>query len=294
GADWWGKVGLVETGLTEDRYVQAVEVREINDIPPEGANETVGARFIWHHMTYSVGVLNEDGTELLPDTRVGYPIHEVGRNADVMPESAGLLLPANSALDLAAAHMRPNGRETTGHLEFGFKFFPKDYQPKYRRSTGAGAQNSVDIHALPGEPAQAFHTYRVLDQHTKMITFEPHMHAPGVRMCVVAIWGGNTFTLNCVDYDHNWVKQYVYDEDYAPLLPKGTIIPLVGWVDMSEANTNVADLRNWAGSGRRSTANMFNDLGWTVTLTEEQFQEEMARRRKLFKDRNEYDIGCPL
>src|SRR5690606_11746515 len=86
----------------------------------------------------------------------------------------------------------------------------------------------------------------------------------------------------------------VYDEDYAPLLPKGTIIHLVGWVDMSEANTNVADLRNWAGSGRRSTANMFNDLGWTVTLTEEQFQEEMARRRKLFKDRNEYDIGCPL
>ena len=34
GPDRWGDIGLVPTGLTEDRYVKAVEVREINDIPP--------------------------------------------------------------------------------------------------------------------------------------------------------------------------------------------------------------------------------------------------------------------
>ena len=118
--------------------------------------------------------------------------------------------------------------------------------------------------------------------------------APGVRQCLEAIWGGSVFTINCVGYDHNWVKQYVYDEDYAPLLPKGTIIHLVGWLDMSTANVNVADLRNWAGSGRRSVANMFNDLGWSVELTEEQFQAEMAKRREMMKDRNEMDVGCPL
>ena len=33
GPDRWGDIGLVPTGLTVDRYVQAVEVREINDIP---------------------------------------------------------------------------------------------------------------------------------------------------------------------------------------------------------------------------------------------------------------------
>jgi hypothetical protein len=39
---------------------------------------------------------------------------------------------------------------------------------------------------------------------------------------------------------------------------------------------------------------MFIDLGYSVSLTEEQFQAEMAKRRARMKDRNDYDIGCPL
>jgi hypothetical protein len=39
---------------------------------------------------------------------------------------------------------------------------------------------------------------------------------------------------------------------------------------------------------------MFIDLGYSVTMTEEQFQEEMAVRRELLRDRNDYDVGCPL
>ena len=35
GPDKWGDFGLVPTGLTEDRYVSAVEVREVNDIPQD-------------------------------------------------------------------------------------------------------------------------------------------------------------------------------------------------------------------------------------------------------------------
>ena len=56
---------------------------------------------MWHHMTYGSGVLSEDGTEIVGD-RVSWPIHEVGRNADVFPEKAGRLLQANSALHLGA------------------------------------------------------------------------------------------------------------------------------------------------------------------------------------------------
>jgi hypothetical protein len=39
---------------------------------------------------------------------------------------------------------------------------------------------------------------------------------------------------------------------------------------------------------------MFIDLGYSVTLTEEQFQAEMASRREKMKDRNAYDVGCPM
>jgi hypothetical protein len=37
---------------------------------------------------------------------------------------------------------------------------------------------------------------------------------------------------------------------------------------------------------------MFIDLGQSVRMTEEQFQAEMAERRALMADKNEYDISC--
>jgi len=294
GPDRWGDIGTVPTGLTQDRYVMSVEVREINDIPEDAEATTVGGRYIFHHMTYTSGVLNEDGTSLVDGTTQSWPIHEVGRNPDIFPEGVGMLLQANSAIALRASHLHSTGwRETTGRLEFGFKFFPEGYEPKYRRAGGSGG-NGIDVDVRPNQGGQEFHSYRVLDSHTKIVAFEPHLHAPGVRMCLEAIWGINRFTLNCVGYDHNWVKQYLYEDHAAPLLPKGTILHIIGFLDTTAENPNLADTRNWAGGGRRSVANMFIDLGQSVRLTEEQFQAEMAARRARMTDRNQYDIGCPL
>ena len=50
-------------------------------------------------------------------------------------------------------------------------------------------------------------------------------------------------------------------------------------MDNSPSNRNVPDPRNWQGAGNRSVANMFIDLGNRVSLTDEQFKEEMAKRR---------------
>jgi hypothetical protein len=293
--DKWGSLGLVPTGLTEDRYVSAVEVREINDIPKDGPTNTVGGRYVFHHMTYSSVVEGGGRASGGADEESGtsWPIHEVGRNPDIFPPEAGRLLAANSALSLSAYHLHANGRETKAHLEFAFKFFPKGYKPLYRRST-LRLGNGIDVDVKPNRANQELHAYAVLQEHTKIIAFEPHLHAPGVRMCLEAIWGHNILTLNCVGYDHNWVKQYVYEDDAAPLLPKGTIVHLIGFLDTTAANKNPADPRNWAGGGRRSIANMFIDLGYSVSLTEEQFQAEMARRRQNMKSRNDYDVGCPM
>jgi hypothetical protein len=294
GPDRWGDIGLVPTGLTEDRYVASVEIREVNDIPTDVEATTVGGRYIFHHMTYTSGVLNPEGTGLAEGTSQGWPIHEIGRNADQFSDGVGMILQANSALSLRASHLHSTGwRETTGRLEFGFRFHPVGYQPEYRRAGGSGG-NGIDVDVRPNQGGQEFHSYRVLQEHTKIVAFEPHLHAPGVRMCLEAIWGINRITLNCVGYDHNWVKQYLYEEDSAPLLPKGTIVHITGYLDTTDQNPNLADTRNWAGSGRRSVANMFIDLGQSVRLTEEQFQREMAERRARMADRNEYDIGCPL
>ncbi len=294
GPDRWGDFGIVPTGLTEARYVRSVEVREINDIPTDVEVTTVGGRNIFHHMTYFSGVLNERGTGIVPGPPLVWPVHEIGRNADIFGDGVGMVLQANSGLSLTQSHLHSTGwRETTGHLEFGFTFYPVGYEPKYRSSIRLGG-NGIDMDVRPNQAAQEFHAYEVLAAHTKIVSFEPHLHAPGVRMCLEAIWGINRFMLNCVGYDHNWVKQYLYEDDAAPLLPKGTILHMVGFVDTSADNPNIADRRNWAGSGRRSVSNMFADLGQAVRLTEEQFQAEMAERRANMKDKNEYDIGCPL
>ena len=293
GPDKWGSLGLIPTGVTEDRYVSAVEVREVNNIESRGPANTVGARWGFHHQAYSTVLQDGSEPDPGPTDENSWPTHEVGRNADIFPPDAGRLLPANSALSLYNYHLHSNGREIQAHLEFGFKFFPKEYRPLYRRS-GLRLGNGIDIDVKPNQANQQLHAYTTLQQHTKMITFEPHMHAPGMRMCMEAIWGQNIQTLNCVGYDHNWVKQYTYADDAAPLLPKGTIVHIIGFLDTTPANRNLADLRNWAGGGRRSVANMFINLGYSVSLTEEQFQAEMAKRRANLKSRNDYDIGCPL
>jgi len=58
--DWWGDIPRVPTGLTEDRYVASVEIREVNDVDTSGAAGTVGGRNIFHHMIWSTQILDEN------------------------------------------------------------------------------------------------------------------------------------------------------------------------------------------------------------------------------------------
>jgi hypothetical protein len=225
---------------------------------------------------------------------VNWPVHEVGRNADFFDPKSARLLKAGSSVVSDSVHLHSNGRDTKAHLEIGFKLMPKGYTPTYKRAV-FGLGNGVDIDIKAMEANQQLHAYTVLQQHTKIISFEPHLHAPGARMCLEAIWGYTIQTLNCVGYDHNWVRGYDYTDESAPLLPKGTILHIVGYMDNSPSNKNVPDPRNWQGSGNRSVANMFIDLGIRVALTDDQFQEEMARRREaLHLTKNDVVIGCPL
>ncbi len=294
--DYWGELEPAPTGLKEDRWVKSVEIREVNDIPAVtgGGRATVGARYVFHHMIWSTMVPGHGPFEEVGESSGFWPVHEVGRNADVFPDEAGKILKAGSSVVFASAHIHSNGRDTKARLLYGFKFFPKGYQPKYRyadRELGDG----VDISIRPGESNQRLDAYTVLEQPTKITSFEPHLHAPGTRMCLEYIWGINVQTLSCSGYDHNWVRVYEYSDDYAPLLPKGTILHIIGYMDNTPANRNVPDPRNWSGSGNRSISNMFIDLGQQVALTDEQFYAEMAQRReKLRLTPNEVLIGCPL
>jgi hypothetical protein len=270
-ADWWGEIDRIPVDIEKDRYVKSVEVVEVNDVNNQAGTgrDTVGGRYIFHHMIWSTADLDENG-QRVEDSVTGWPVHEVGRNPDIFDPEAGRLLRAGSYIYSDSVHLHSNGKDTTGHLEIGFRFHPEDYEPKYERIL-LGLGNGVDISISGNQNNQELHAYTVLEDHTKIITFEPHLHAPGERMCLEAIWGYTVETLSCVGYDHNWVRGYAYENDATPLLPKGTILHIVGYMNNTETNPNVPDSRNWQGSGNRSVTNMFIDLGMRVKMDEDQF-----------------------
>jgi hypothetical protein len=295
--DWWGEFPPTLIPIDEDRYVKSVEIREVNDFSNESARQTVGQRYVWHHLIWATAPVNDGDDPIdssVTEGAVGWPVHEVGRNADIFDENAGKLLKKGSSIIYQSAHLHSSGSDVKSKLLFGFRFHPKGYKPEKRTSLHSLA-NALDIDIKPMEANQQLHAYEVLQQPAKIVTFEPHLHAPGQRMCLEAIWGFNIQTLTCAGYDHNWVRQYEYEDNYAPILPRGTILHIIGYMDNTPNNKNIPDPRNWQGSGNRSIANMFIDLGQIMPLTDAEFQTEMAKRRDaLGPNRPDVIIGCPL
>ena len=288
--DWWGPLGEIPIGLTEDRYVAAVEMKEINDLHGRVTGDTVGGRFVFHHLCW--GTVGGDG-----ETRIRYPCHEVGRNADYFDPEAGRPLSAGSTADLMSIHLHASSEDAKAHVEIGFKLHPSGYEPTKPFGRMGLFGNSMNLDIKPMESNQKFEAFTVLEEHMKLVSFEPHMHAAGVRMCIDAIWGrtNQIETLSCVGYDHTWVRTYNFADHAAPLLPKGTIVRLTGYFDNTPANPNVSDPRNWSGLGHRSIDNMMNHLGEVVYLSDEQFLQEMAARRAaLGLLYGQTVLGCPL
>jgi hypothetical protein len=279
--DWWGMIPAAPSGLGEDRYVSAMQVLEISDV--EGGT---GGKFIYHHAIMA-------STDANGRTNASWPVHEVGRNAQYFDPESSPLLAAGSQFFNPGAHMHSNDRTTTAHLRVGFKLHPADDQPTRRRSGLTFGNGEIDLN--PMEKGQTVHLYHTLAENTKVTTFEPHMHASGIRMCWEAIWGARTETISCSGYDHNWVKVYNYDEDHAPLLPAGTLIHVIAEFDTTPDNKNVIDPRNWQGLGHRSIDNMAIVFLPGISLSDEEFAAEMAtRRERMGLAVGESMLGCPL
>ncbi len=308
--DWWGHIGETPTGLTEDRYIAAVEMKEINNREPSTGRETVGAKWAIHHLVWNPvspdqptaeeieRLRTEDPDEyqlvLAETTTIGFwPVHEVGRNADYFDPKAGPRLRAGSKLAFTSAHLHSTGSHTTTRLEIGFKFHPRGYEPEYTNMLHGTGTLRLDVRG--NEANQKAEAFQTLSQNVKLTVFEPHLHAAGVRMCLDAIYStGLIETLSCSGYNHSWVRAYPYADDAAPLLPKGTILRVTGYFDTTPGNKNVADGRNWTGLGHRSIDQMLINIGQGMSLTDEQFAAEMAQRRQdLDLHAGQYVVGCP-
>jgi hypothetical protein len=233
---------IVDTGLTEDRYIQAVETK-----PSPGAQKVV------HHAASSM-IFPSDGG----DDRGGFlNEYAIGKNADIFPEEAGRLIKVGTKLRVNM-HYHSIGEEIRDQTSIGLKFFPRGYTPKYSVVTqhvGDSFEESIDIPA--GESNARTDGYFTLPQAAIVQSFQPHMHNRGKRMCVEAILPtGAIETLSCAKHNFAWMIVYNYADEVTPILPKGTILHVIGWHDNSAANKYNPDPRNWVGFGNRSVDDM--------------------------------------
>jgi cytochrome c5 len=302
GPDWWGNPWEPQPiGLEEDRYLASVEYKEVAESKAQvgGAG---GSLYVIHHTTAGIGgpvAAGETGSgasDADESGESGLPIHEIGRNGDVFPEDAGRLVKAGGTIVWGNVHRHPSGVEgddRTVHIEVGLRFHPRGYRPRYESRAAGFGRSEIEIRA--NEANQKIESYWVAPQPVRLVNFEPHLHAAGVRMCLEAIYQRSMETLNCAGYDHNWVKNYQYDDDAAPLLPKGTILKATAWFDNTSKNANILEPRNAAGWGRRSVVNMLMAFEQMVFLTDGQYQELLAKRREYLDRSQGWDalVGCP-
>ena len=280
-SDWHGYLESTPTGMSEDRYIESVEVHEVRLQGSHGKADGLGGYSVVHHAGITAGTPGDLATPGPVGAIEGAlnMTHEAGQNATRFANGVGIKLPANSSLHWRV-HLSSFGEEVLVKLDVGFKFHPKGYSPKYTASRPFDSLSNNDLDIPAGAADLRFDALAVTKHPSKLVSFEPHMHAGGRRMCLNAQYpNGIRETLTCARYDHNWVKVYSYADHAAPLIPTGTILQAIAWYDNSAANRNIIEPRNWHGLGSRSMDDMFFFVGRFVGLTEEQYEEERAARQ---------------
>jgi hypothetical protein len=170
-------------------------------------------------------------------------------------------------------------------VELGIYFYPKGQEPKYRQvlalfSGVTEGNRNLDIPPNATVVNQNFH---VMKQAGRVENFQPHMHLRGKAMAMEAILpNGTTQMLSYVnDFQFNWHVNYVYADDVAPLLPKGTILRITAWHDNTTANKNNPDPTQWVGWGDRTVDEMAHAWVNITYMSDEDYQAELARRKQM-------------
>jgi hypothetical protein len=205
----------------------------------------------------------------------------VGKQGEIMrPDSGKLMLPGSKII--FEVHYHAVGEEITDAVELGIYLYPKGQEPKHRQvlsaltSVAGGAQN-IDIPPHGTFVSQNFHVMR---QAGRVENFQPHMHLRGKAMSMEAILPiGTTLMLSHVNnFNFNWHNNYVYADEAAPILPKGTILKITSWYDNTKANKNNPDPDQWVGFGDRTVDEMGHAWVNITYMSDEDYQAELAKK----------------
>jgi hypothetical protein len=254
---WWRPT--TDIGLTEPRWVRAVEVRP-GSLP--------GRKITHHAVAYLV---QDDPDSILPgstaDLRGRAMLMEwaIGKGYDLYhPDTGKLLMPGSKiSWDI---HYHAVGEDISSHVEMGIWLYPKGQEPKYRTHLTAfqaikgqiGQQDASRLVDIPPNTIAVSQQVTVLKQAAMLENFQPHMHLRGKAMMVEAILpDGATEVVSYVGkFNFNWMTNYIFADDAAPMYPKGTMIRVTAWYDNTRANRNNPDPDQWVGFGDRTVDEM--------------------------------------
>jgi hypothetical protein len=275
--------------LTEPRWARMVEIRPTN---------LQGRRIVHHSIAYLV--LNNDPDAVSQGTANGFataaadptPVDLVNRRPQLMEWAIGkgydrfrdgtgkLILPGEKiSWD---QHLHAVGHEITSGSEIGIWFYPKGQEPKKRSYligfTGLRKQEFLDI---PPNSIASTDGFTVLKENTLITNFQPHFHLRGKAMQVEAILpdGHNEIISYIGKFNFNWMTNYIYKDDAAPVYPKGTVIHVSAWYDNTRANPYNPDPDQWVGYGDRTVDEMAHAWMNVVYLTDDEYKALVAERK---------------
>src|SRR5258706_2782877 len=271
--DQWPDI-LVDPGLTEDRYIQGVQI-----IPAKGHK-------VIHHIRTSIvepegsrhsGQL--DGNVALAVGEQGVFLNEyaIGKGGDVFPEGSGRLIKAGTKVNFQF-HLHSVGEETPTNVALGIKFYPKGYVPKHSITSLTVGVNEIDIR--PHTDNVRSDRYLTLTKPARLLSFQPHMHSRGKAECLEAIYpNGKAEMLSCAKFFFNWHINYVYDDSPAPLLPSGTVLHSISWHDNTAGNKFNPDPDAQVTWGERTVDEMGSSWISYYYMSDEDFKKESEARK---------------
>ena len=92
--------------------------------------------------------------------------------------------------------------------------------------------------------------------------------------------GRNHADLSYVNnFNFNWMNNYIYADDAAPVLPKGTVIHVVAWHDNTSAKATNPDPNQWVGWGDRTVDEMAHAWVNVTYISDDDYKEWAAKHR---------------
>jgi hypothetical protein len=272
GQDVWFRP-LTQIPITEPRWVRAVEIRP----------STPAGRKITHH---AIAYLQQEE----PGSRSGVMTQGVlmewaiNKNYDIFrPNTGKLLLPG--ARVWWEMHYHAVGEEIRDNVELAIYLYPKGQEPKYRtyltlfRGTPP-AEGIMGVLDIPPNSVVQSEGYETLRAPARLENFQPHMHLRGKAMLMEAILpDGTKRTLSYVDhFNFNWMTNYIYSDNAAPVLPKGTVIHVVAWHDNTVNNKNNPDPDQWVGWGDRTVDEMAHAWVNVTYISEDDYKAWLSKQ----------------